>query len=84
MSCVVKFIKLQTVGNAAKLSETWKEGMLNTKEGTGSKKLVKLTINIFQSSFLLFTMFDTMLGRQILLLGMKLRFCHAQVIFQVP
>ena len=71
------------MGNAAKLSETWKESTLNTKGGTGLKKLVKLTINIFQSSFLLFIMFDTMLGRQILL-GMKLRFCHAQVIFQVP
>ena len=55
--------------------------MANTKGGTGLKKLVKLTISIFQSSFLLFIMFDTMLGRQ---LGMKLRFCHAQVIFQVP
>ena len=43
-----KFIKLQTVGNAAKLSEMWKESMLNTKGGMGLKKLVKLTINIFQ------------------------------------
>ena len=37
-----------SVGDAAKLSETWKESMLNTKGGTGLKKLVKLTINIFQ------------------------------------
>ena len=64
------------MGNAAKLSETWKEGMLNTKGGMSLKKLVKLTIDIFQSSFLLFIMFDTVLGRQILL-GTKLRFCHA-------
>ena len=41
----MKFIKIQTVGNATKLSETWKEGIANTKGGTGFETLTDIPNN---------------------------------------